>query len=278
MLVLKKKIVKCWASLSGGEGSRVTSMKTFSMIICLIAILAFGHESKKKIKVWMIGDSTMCFYESNRAPLTGWGMPFANFFDSTVKIENKARGGRSTRTFISENRWQPIVDSLNDGDYVLIQFGHNDEAKEEKYKERYTSVPDYKINLIKFITEARAKKAIPVLITPVTRMRFDKEGKIQETHMEYSAAVWEIGKEYNVPVIDLDAKSRNLLQQFGPEYSKMFFMQLDPLEHPNYPAGQKDNTHFNEFGARRMAELVLAEIRKLIPELAERIVVPPVKK
>lgn len=253
-------------------------MKKIAFIICLFAFMAFSYGGKKKIRIWMIGDSTMCPYESNRAPLTGWGMPFANFFDSTVKIENKARGGRSTRTFISENRWQPIVDSLREGDYVLIQFGHNDEAKEEKYKERYTSVPDYKTNLIKFITESRAKKAIPVLITPVTRMRFDKEGKALETHTEYSAAVWEIGKAYQVPVIDLDAKSRNLLQQFGPEYSKMFFMQLDSLQNPNYPAGQKDNTHFNEFGARRMAELVLAEIRNLIPELAERIVVPPVKK
>jgi lysophospholipase L1-like esterase len=244
--------------------------------ILLMSFFISGQ--KKKIKIYLIGDSTMCRYESNRAPLTGWGMPFENFFDSTVKIDNRARGGRSTRTFISENRWQPITDSLQEGDYVLIQFGHNDEAREEKYKERYTSVPDYKTNLIKFITETRAKKAIPVLITPVTRMRFDASGKIQETHKEYSSAVWEIGKAYNTPVIDLDAKSRELLQQFGPVCSKMFFMQLDSLEHPNYPNGQKDNTHFNEYGARRMAELVLAEIRNLMPELAERIVVPPVNK
>jgi len=106
---------------------------------------------------------------------------------------------------------------------VLIQFGHNDEAKEEKYKDRYTPVPDYKTNLIKFITETRAKKANPVLITPVTRMRFDKEGKIEETHKEYSAAVWEVGKQFNVPVIDLDARSRDLLQQFGPRKFKTAF-------------------------------------------------------
>jgi lysophospholipase L1-like esterase len=253
-------------------------MKINAFIISFFALIAFALPGKKKIKVWLIGDSTLCQYETNRAPLTGWGMPFAIFFDSTVQIDNRAKGGRSTRTFISENRWQPIADSLQEGDYVLMQFGHNDEAKEEKYKDRYTPVPDYKTNLIKFITETRAKKAIPVLITPVTRMRFDKDGKIQETHIEYSAAVWEIGKAYNAPVIDLDSKSRDLLQKFGPEYSKMLFMQLDSLEHPNYPAGQKDNTHFNEFGARRMAELVLAEIRNLKLELAERIVVPPVKK
>ena len=244
----------------------------------ILMIVSFAYPAKKKINVYLIGDSTMCLYEINRTPLTGWGMPFASFFDSTVVIDNRARGGRSTRTFISENRWQPIADSLQEGDYVLIQFGHNDEAKEEKYKDRYTPVPDYKTNLIKFITESRAKNAIPVLITPVTRMKFDKEGKIQETHMEYSAAVLEISKEYNTPVIDLDTKSRDLLQQFGPVHSKMLFMQLDSLEHPNYPSGQKDNTHFNEFGARRMAELVLSEIKALKLELADRIITPPVKK
>jgi lysophospholipase L1-like esterase len=235
-------------------------------------------EKKKTITVWMIGDSTMCNYETTRAPLTGWGMPFVYFFDSTVKIDNRARGGRSTRTFLSEGRWQPIADSMQEGDYVLMQFGHNDEAKEEKYKDRYTPVPDYKTNLIKFITDTRDKKANPVLITPVTRMRFDKEGIQQETHKEYTAAVWEVGKEYNVPVIDLDAKSRELLQKMGPANSKLLFMQLDSLAHPNYPAGQKDNTHFNEYGARMIAQLVLAEIKNLNLELAERIIAPVVKK
>jgi len=249
-------------------------------LLCITAVLftAFIYPPKKKIKVYLIGDSTMCEYENSRAPLTGWGMPFRYFFDSTVQLENRARGGRSTRTFISENRWQPIADSLQEGDYVLMQFGHNDEAKEERYKDRYTPVTDYKTNLIKFITETRSKKATPVLITPVTRMRFDKEGKIEETHKEYSAAVWEVSKQYNTAVIDLDAKSRDLLQQFGPATSKLLFMQLDSLEHPNYPGGQKDNTHFSEFGARRMAEIVLAEIRNQKLELAERIVVPAIKK
>jgi len=238
----------------------------------VLLLISFAWPPKKKIKVYLVGDSTMCTYESNRAPLTGWGMPFINFFDSSVTIDNRARGGRSTRTFISENRWQPIADSLQEGDYVLIQFGHNDEAKEEKYKDRYTTVPDYRNNLVKFITETRNKKAIPVIITPVSRMRFDKEGKQQETHIEYTAACYEIAKEYNIALIDLDKKSRELLQQFGPMNAKMLFMQLDSLENPNYPNGQKDNTHFNEYGARRIAELVLTEIKKLNLELADRII------
>ena len=248
----------------------------FSIFVLLSLSFAFA-EKKRKIKLWMIGDSTMANYETSRTPLAGWGMPFVYFFDSTVIVDNRARGGRSTRTFISEGRWQPIADSMQEGDYVLMQFGHNDEAKEEKYKDRYTPVPDYKTNLIKFITETKAKKANPVIITPVTRMRFDKEGIQQETHKEYTAAAWEVGNEYKVPVIDLDARSRELLQKLGPVNSKLLFMQLDSLEHPNYPAGQKDNTHFNDYGARMIAQLVLAEIKKLNLELAERIFVP-VKK
>jgi lysophospholipase L1-like esterase len=246
------------------------------LIVSLFLLTAF-IPPKKKIKVYLIGDSTMCTYEANRAPLTGWGMPFVTFFDSSVTIDNRAKGGRSTRTFLEENRWKPIADSLQEGDYVLMQFGHNDEAKEPQYAARYTPVPDYKINLIKFINETKAKKAIPVLITPVTRMRFDKEGKIQETHVEYTAACYEVAKQYNVALIDLDKKSRELLQQFGVDNAKLLFMQLAPGEHPNYPEGQKDNTHFNEFGARKIAELVLAGIRELNLELADRIV-KPVKK
>jgi lysophospholipase L1-like esterase len=241
------------------------------ILIILFFLLAALIPPKKNIRVWLIGDSTVCTQPRDRSPVTGWGTPFEDFFDSTVTVLNKARGGRSTRTFINEGRWQNVCDSLEEGDYVFMQFGHNDEAKEPQYRDRYTPVPDYKTNLIKFITAARNKKAIPVLITPVTRMAFDSLGNIKETHKEYSAAVWEVGKEYNTPIIDLDARSRALLQEFGPKWSKTLYMQLDSLEHPHYPAGRRDNTHFNEYGARRMAQLVLAEIRTRKLELAERI-------
>ena len=150
------------------------------ILASLVSLLSFTFPLKKHVTIWMIGDSTMCQYDSSRFPLTGWGMPFAEYFDSSVTIENKARGGRSTRTFISENRWQPIVDNLKAGDYVFIQFGHNDEAK--NYPDRYTTPEDYKTNLIKFVAESREKKAIPVLITPVSRLKFDGATAIE--HMK----------------------------------------------------------------------------------------------
>lgn len=245
----------------------------------LLCVCSAFISDQKPITVWMIGDSTMCNYESSRAPLTGWGMPFAGFFNTELQFNNRAKGGRSSRTFISEKRWENVADSLSKGDYVLIQFGHNDEAKEEKYKDRYTPVADYKINLAQFIKESRAKNAIPLLITPVSRMSFDQNGQAKETHAEYTAAVYEVAKMYGVPLIDLDRESRALYQKMGPEATKKLFMQLESGAHPNYPEGKKDNTHFNEFGARKIAQLVLSEMKKQQLELCNYIVQPkPAKK
>jgi lysophospholipase L1-like esterase len=248
------------------------SLKAF---LAFLVMTLMAGSTQNKITVYLIGDSTIADKAIAAYPETGWGMPFAFMFDSTVTVANHAKNGRSTRTFISENRWQPIVDNLKQGDYVLMQFGHNDESKEKV--DRYTSPEDYKKNLVKFIAETRARKANPVLLTPVTRRRF-KDGKIQETHAEYSRLVLEVAKEQNTPVIDLDKLSRELLQEFGEDNSKLLFLHLQPGEHPNYPDGKEDNTHFNELGARKMAQIVLREIKNLNLELAQRIAKPPVKK
>jgi lysophospholipase L1-like esterase len=244
-------------------------------ILCvLFTVLTCAPPVKRKVRVYLIGDSTVANYEPSRSPLAGWGMPFAQFFDSTVDVQNHARGGRSTRTFLQEGRWKPIVDSLQRGDYVLIQFGHNDGAKEEKYKDRYTPLPDYRQNLKRFIAEAKSKGATAILITPVSRMRFDKEGGAQPTHEGYSEAVIDVAVETGTPLIDLDRKSRALIQSLGPRNAPLLFMQLGPGEHPHYPEGQKDNTHFNEYGARRMAQLVLEGLRENKLPLVQHLVTP----
>lgn len=230
----------------------------------------------QKTKVYLIGDSTMSVKEIKAYPETGWGMPFANFFDSTIVVDNRAKNGRSTRTFISENLWGPVADNLQQGDYVFIQFGHNDESKEKV--DRYTTPEQYKANLQKFITETRVKKAIPILLTPVSRRKFDSTGKALETHTEYSTLVKEVARQTGVAFINLDEKSLQLYQKYGPEVSKLLFLQIEPGEHPNYPEGKIDNTHFSEWGARKIAQIVLAEIRNLNLDLAKHIVVPVVKK
>jgi len=242
----------------------------YGLFVGLLALLSFTLPVKKQVTIWMIGDSTMCQYDSSRFPLTGWGMPFSEYFDSSVAIKNEARGGRSTRTFISENRWQPIVDNLKEGDYVFIQFGHNDEAK--SYPDRYTTPEDYKKNLIRFITESKDKNAIPVLITPVSRRKFDAAGNAVETHEVYSKIVRDVAGEYKVSLIDLDQMSIQLLQKFGEKNSALLFMQLEPGENPDYPLGINDNTHFDTYGARHIAELVLQGIKKNSLELQDRII------
>jgi len=236
----------------------------------LILFLSLFSPPRKKIKVWLIGDSTMANKEVKAYPETGWGMPFANFFDSTVVVDNRAKNGRSTKSFFAEGLWEPVISSMQEGDYVFIQFGHNDEGKEKVG--RYTTPDEFKANLLLYVNETRSKKAIPVLITPVARRNFDSTGSIRETHPVYTDAVKEVAQKNNVPLIDLDEKSKALLQKYGPESSKYLFNYLEPNEHPNYPEGRKDDTHFSELGARKMAEIVLAEIRELHLELADRIV------
>jgi lysophospholipase L1-like esterase len=250
-------------------------MSSIKSIILVVLMMTTLNQSPKKITVFLIGDSTMSIKRTEAYPETGWGMPFKYFFDSTVVVDNRAKNGRSTRTFISENLWQPVADNLKEGDYVFIQFGHNDESKEKT--DRYTTPEQYKNNLIKFISETRAKKANPVLLTPVSRRKF-KEGKAQETHQEYSPLVVEVATQQKVPLIDLDAKSLELLQKFGEEQSKLLFLQLAAGEHPNYPEGKADNTHFNELGARLIAQIVLSEIKNQKLGLADRIAKPIVKK
>ena len=238
-------------------------------IVILIGVMAFSFPPPQKITVWMIGDSTMSVKETKAWPETGWGMPFAHFFDSTVRVDNRAKNGRSTRTFRDEGLWQPVYEHLQPGDYVFIQFGHNDEVPT---KASATKPGEFKENLVRYITETRSKKAQPILLTPVARRKFDEDGKIQGTHDEYAAIVRTVAKENNVSLIDMDEKSQALLQQWGPETSKLLFNWLEPGEHPNYPNGRQDNTHFSELGARKMATLVLKEIRNMSIELKEHIV------
>jgi lysophospholipase L1-like esterase len=240
----------------------------------LWCLLAFAPAAPAKITVYLIGDSTMSIKQVKYYPETGWGMPFTAFFDESVTVDNRAQNGRSTKSFLAENRWQPVADALQPGDYVFIQFGHNDEVPT---KRSYTPEADFRTNLIRFINETRAKKALPVLLTPVARRKFTANGKVEGTHDTYAALVRSVARETTTPLIDLDQKSQALLQQFGVENSKLLFNHLAPGEHPNYPEGRDDNTHFSELGARRVAELVLADIRTLKLELAERIVKREVK-
>jgi len=245
------------------------NFKPIYLLSMLLLLSAFHLHEKDKLTIWLIGDSTISIKEHKYYPETGWGMPFVNFFDSTVVVDNRAKNGRSTRTFLTEGLWKPIEENLKDGDYVLIQFGHNDEVNTKK---SYTTELEFVANLKLYIKESRVKGAIPVLITPAARRNFDTNGKVVGTHEIYATLVRKTAVSEKTPLIDLDRESQLLLQQFGEVGSKYLFNHLAAGEHPNYPDGKEDNTHFNEYGARKMAEIVLEGIRKLHLELENRII------
>jgi lysophospholipase L1-like esterase len=235
-------------------------MKVF-LVLSLIFVLNVFASDKEPIRVYLAGDSTMAEKRAEKRPETGWGEMLQAYFDAEkVKIENHAQNGRSTRTFISENRWQAIVDKLQKGDYVFIQFGHNDQSKEKV--DRYTPPEDYRKNLVRFIEDVRAKNANPVLLTPVMRRKFDANGKFVDQHGVYPDIVREVAKEYKTPLIDMHRMSEKVLVNHGVEESKKLFLQLQAGENPNYPNGVNDNTHFNPRGAEEMVKLAVEGIKE----------------
>jgi len=240
----------------------------------MVLVMAFAFPEKKKITIWLCGDSTMSIKDKGAYPETGWGMPFVYFWDSTVVVENLARNGRSTSSFRNEGLWKKVVEGAGAGDYVFIQFGHNDEVSTKK---TYTTEAEFKNNLKQYVSETRSRKAIPILLTPMARRKFDQNGKIEGTHDVYSQITRDVAKEEKVVLFDMDKVTQQLYQRFGVGNSKLLFLQLTPGEHPNYPDGKEDNTHFNELGARLLAQAVLDEIEKQIPELSNRIIKPVAK-
>ena len=234
------------------------------VILLLLLLLVSGTTvcAQGQVTVYLAGDSTMAQKLAEKRPETGWGEALQKYLrEDKVRVENHAQNGRSTRTFISEKRWQAIIDKLQKGDYVFIQFGHNDESKEKV--DRYTPPADYRRNLTEFVHEVRAKKAVPVLLTPVMRRRFDAQGVFFDTHGEYPGIVRAVAAETRVALIDMHRESEIVLKQYGVAGSKKLFLQLAPGENPNYPKGIEDNTHFSPLGADIMARLVVAEVRNL---------------
>ncbi len=207
----------------------------------------------------MIGDSTMANKQAYDFPETGWGQVFNEVFTDQVEIKNYALNGRSTKSFRTEGHWKKIFDQLQLGDYVFIQFGHNDQKMNDT--SRYAAPQtDYRKNLERYISESRSKGAIPVLLTPVMRRKFDDENKFVDQHGEYPGVVREVAKNTQTDLIDLTASSQALIEKLGEEASKDLFMNFGGGIYAKFPDGKEDNTHFSPYGAREMANLVAKEI------------------
>lgn len=237
------------------------------IVFCLLSaglLLARADEAKKASVplLAMAGDSTMASYNPEKTPTRGWGQFFEEeFAPGTVRVQNFAISGRSTKTFIERGDWEKLLASHPD--YVFIQFGHNDSHAVEK-PESTDFATDYKANLVRFIKDVRAQGGKPILVTPMVRRTFEPEGKkIREsasggrTLSRFAASVREVAAEHNVPLIDLYVSSLIWAERLGFEKSQ------------EYASTEGDRTHFNDAGARAMGALVSTELPQVVPELGK---------
>lgn len=237
-------------------------MKVFLRIAFLLVLTAF-RPADEKLTVFLCGDSTLADKLPTDKPETGWGMVLPTYLNTeVVQVQNHAVNGRSTKSFLTEGRWQKVMAQVKKGDWVLIQFGHND----QKISDSTRSAPAqtlYRQNLVRFVNETRAKGGNPLLITPVMRRKFDEKGTFVDQHGEYPQVVKDVARELKVPLVDLHAKSQAVIEKHGDEGSKVLFMHYGPGIYAKFPKGIEDNTHFSAYGAAVMASLVVQGIMEL---------------
>ena len=235
--------------------------KIIAILLLSLTGLAFYSPSDKKITIFLVGDSTMATQPTDDNPQRGWGQLIPNYFTDEVEIQNHAVNGRSTKSFINEHRWDTVMTRIKAGDFVLIQFGHNDQKEEDSAR----SAPAhtlYKDNLTRFVNDVRSKGASPILITSVMRRKFDAEGKFIDQMGDYPAVAIEVAAAMKVPLIDLHKMSEGLIIKEGVEGSKRFFLNIPPNHFKKYKGKEEDNTHFTEYGASSMASLVCQSIKE----------------
>lgn len=203
--------------------------------------------NSKDFTVFMIGDSTMANKPTDQDTERGWGQKLPLFIKDGVKIDNHAKNGRSSKSFLGEGLWDEVHNALTPGDWVIIQFGHNDQKPdEERHTEPFTT---YMENLRLYVNEIRAKGGNPILCTSIVRGKFEGN-MLQDTHGDYPKAAIQVAEELNVPLLDLEKATAQFVQELGPEKLKQFYV----------PA---DNTHLSPWGATRVAELACEEIKLL---------------
>lgn len=242
----------------------------WSILIVVFALAATGFSGDRRIRIFLIGDSTMADKNLIGSPERGWGQVFPLFFQEDVLIENHARNGRSTRSFIAEGRWQTVAEKLQPGDYVFIQFGHNDSKKDDstRFADARTT---YRDNLLRFVKETRSRNATPILLTPVTRRSFDKSGILVDKHGEYPAVVREVAIAEKVDLIDLHKKSMQLVEKLGDARSRELFLWIRPRVYSALRDGKEDNTHFTFAGAKAMSSLVAEGLHEIGSPLASHL-------
>ena len=248
-------------------------MKSYKF--CLISILLFfGCKSSdltksdnSKVTIYLIGDSTMANKKNpEENPEFGWGQVLPDFMTNNINISNHAVNGRSSKSFRELKHWQPVLDSLKKGDYVFIQFGHNDgkDTDPKRYTNPQTS---YRYNLMQYVDETRSKGAIPVLFSSIARRKFNQEGVLLDSHGNYTLIARLVAQEMNVPFIDMQYLTEQMEIAYGVEESKKLHLHFEKGENNYFPEGKIDDTHLSKLGANEVANLAAKELVKKVPAL-----------
>lgn len=257
----------------------------YKVIFSCLAFLFFSAFTlkEKPVTIFLIGDSTMADRSTaSGSPERGWGQMLPCFLNGRIRVENHAACGRSSLSFIREGRWQAVLDRLQAGDYVIIQFGHND----EKTDTALHTVPggSFDENLRRFVRETREKGAHPVLMNSIVRRNYpptpetphqyiyEKEGNtLVDTHGEYLLSPRRIAHEMDVPFVDMAKLTHDQVAEMGPELSKKLFMWIPPGRYPSLPQGKVDNTHLNIWGSKVFAAIAAKALSQKVPRLSKYI-------
>ncbi len=218
-----------------------------------------GAATAKTPTVYVIGDSTASVYTSDLYPRTGWAQPLQEYFaPACATIQDKALSGRSSKSFFDEGDWTPIKAAVRAGDFVLIQFGHNDEKSDDpvRFTDPFTT---YEMYLSIYIDDTIAKGATPILLTSINRNSWSN-GTLDDTHGNYPVAVRQLAAARKVALVDATALTKTYFQRIGQAATTALFMDLAPGQFPNYPAGNTDDTHLQDNGAHTIAQLTLADM------------------
>lgn len=231
----------------------------FRLALIISTCLFFSFTAKDPLRVFLIGDSTMADKLPADFPETGWGMPFSKLFNEAVEVQNHAYNGRSTKSFRREGRWAKVQAQLKKGDYVFIQFGHND-AKASDTARYAPSQTDFRENLTRYVAETRAKGGIPILLTPTQRRKFDSTGVFVDQHADYPNVVREVAAKEKVLLIDIEKESKKYISSEGPEGAKKMFLHYPVGIFRKFMKGAADDTHFSPFGAMKISDMVAEAI------------------
>lgn len=236
-------------------------MKKIYLTTVFICLLTFLQAQKPTL--FLVGDSTMADKKDpDKNPEHGWGQILPTLMNNTITIQNHAANGRSSKSFRTEGLWDKVYKQLKKGDYVIIEFGHNDQKSEDP--KRFTNpTTQYRANLERYVKETREKGATPILMTSIVRRNFNENGVLIDTHNLYPIIVRMVAKDLDVPFVDMQQETEEIVLSYGPEKSKELYLHLPPNEKSYYPKGRNDDTHLSKLGATLTAEKATKQLSKL---------------